>query len=96
MKINITKKVEVSETIDVDFPFYYKHCFDGVVICGKIEENKNSSIMIQEDDQSISFELEVNYEHASKVSCYFSKEYKGTEKDYLMAKHELLAKIKTL
>ena len=94
MKINIIKKVEVSETIDIDFPYYYEHDLDDAVIYGKIEENKNSSIMLNFDKSR--FEIGIDHEPAKRVSCYFAKKYKGTEKDFLMAKQELLSKIETL
>ena len=95
MKINITKTVEITECVDVDFPVYFCDSggtdYSGYEIYGKIEENGYTAIKESECfNGSKSFELCIEPFHASKYSCYLTKECASTEVEYLAAKDRLV------
>ena len=97
MKLEITREVKKTETIDIEFPYYYKHDLssdeEDVVIYGKIDEKKHTSIKIGKRywDQSIEFELEIEERGAASLACYMTDEHKSSETEYNAAKNKLLA-----
>lgn len=95
MKLKIKRKIETEETIDIEFPYYYKHdlMLDevDVIIYGKIEENKTTSIHISHNYRGgDNYELEIEKEPASNFSSYMTDEYKSNEAEYLKAKWEFI------
>lgn len=96
MKLQIIKRVEQRQTIEIEFPYYYKNDLlldeSDCVIYGKIEENQHSAITIQGCYQGgIRFELETEKKGAASLACYMTDEYKSNETEYLAAKAKLLA-----
>jgi len=96
MKLEIPRKIEQKETIEIEFPYYYKNdlLLDDVdsVIYGKIEEKRHTTIQVRNNYQGgRSFELEVEARGAASVACYMTDEYKSDEGEYLAAKAKLLA-----
>ena len=97
MKLEITRNVKQTETIEIEFPYYYK-CdlmLDDVdsVIYGKIEEKRHTKIQVSFDYRSSErrFEFVIEQRAAETLGCYMTKEYKSSEVDYLNAKAELLS-----
>ena len=95
MKLEITRKIEQRETIEIELPYYYKHdlLLDDTdsVIYGKIEEKQCTKIRVHDNYQgSVSFELEVEKIGAASAACYMTDEYKSNEAEYLDAKAKLL------
>lgn len=99
MKLEITRKIEHTETIDIEFPYYYKNDLmpddSSSIIYGKIEEMRHTSICIRHHDlrNEDSYEIEIKEEHASNFSCYMVEKYKICESEYLAAKKTALAAI---
>lgn len=97
MKLEITVQTESKQAIEIEFPYYYEYDLmldeSDSVIYGKIEENKHTSIQISTSlrNNSSSFELEINNEHASVYGCYMADKFKSNESEYLLAKAKLLA-----
>lgn len=96
MKLEITRKIEQRETINIELPYYYKHdlLIDDMdsVIYGKIEEKQCTRIWVRDDYRgSVSFEIEVEERGAASKSCYMTDEHKSNEDEYLAAKTKLLA-----
>jgi len=100
MKLEITKTVDQTETIEIEFPYYYKHdlmCDDvDSVIYGKIELERHTAIQLRYDYRSgeRSFELEVEQRPAETLGCYMTDKHKGGEVEYIDAKAKLLAAAK--
>jgi len=94
MKLEITRKVEQKEIVEIELPYYYKHdlMLDevDVVIYGKVEENKCTAIQISQG-RELEFELSVERRPAAQYGCYMADEYKSNEAEYLAAKVKLLA-----
>jgi len=95
MKLKIIRTIKEEAIIDIEFPFYYKHDLmldeADVVIYGKIEENKTTSIHVSHDyNGRNSFELEIENDPASHFSSYMTDEYKSNEDEYLKAKSKLI------
>jgi len=99
MKLEITRDVKQTETIEIEFPYYYKHdlMLDEVdsVIYGKIEEKRHTAIHVSFDYRSRErrFELEIEQRTAETLGCYMTEEHKGSEAEYLDAKAKLLAAV---
>lgn len=97
MKLEITRNIEHKETIEIEFPYYYKHdlMLDDAdsVIYGKIEEKRQTTIHVGYDYRSKerSFELEMQDIPAAVLSCYMTDKHKSSEYEYLDAKAKLLA-----
>jgi len=95
MRLEITRKVEQRETIEIEFPYYYKHDLMGdesdSVIYGKIEERKCTAIQLSYRRDEKEYSIEVEERSASAFACYMTDEYKSTEAEYLAAKFKLLA-----
>lgn len=97
MKLEITRKVEHKETVEIDLPYYFKHDLmldeADVVIYGKVEEKRCTSIKISHGygSHSNEFELSIEDRPASAYGCYMTDEYKSTETEYLAAREKLLA-----
>ncbi len=93
MKLEITRKIETKETIEIELPYYYKHDLmldsDDSVIYGKVEEKKHTAIHVSRWGKC--FDLEVEERNAASFACYMTDEYKGCEAEYLAAKAKLLA-----
>lgn len=91
MKIEIEKSVSVKETIDVEFPYYFKHDVSSdhcnSVIFGKIELNrtvtlqKNHSYVCTDD----SWELNVEGCNAWRMGRYFAADCRSEEWEFLEA-----------
>jgi hypothetical protein len=97
MQLEITRKVEKKEIIEINFPYYYRYDLlldeADVVIYGKIEEKKHTSIKITKQRLGWcgnEFELHIEKREASTLSRYMNKEYKSNEAEYLAKKTELL------
>ena len=98
MKIKIHETSKNEKIIDVEFPYYYKHILDldygDLVIYGKIEKDKCTTISEKEIGKD--FEYEINVEHwdvannATNLSAYFSDEHKSNETEFLSVKSRLL------
>jgi len=97
MKLEITRKVEQKEMIEIEFPYYYKHdlMLDDAdsVIYGKVEDRRQTRIQIGYDYRSKerSFQLEINDIPAAALACYMTDEHKSSEAEYLAAKAKLRA-----
>lgn len=97
MKLEITRNVEQRETIEIQFPYYYKHdlMFDDVdsVIYGKAEEQRNTKIHVTYgySNKERRFELEIEEKPAATVACYMTDEHSSNEAEYRAAKEKLLA-----
>lgn len=99
MKIEITTNVKTTKTVDVRLPYYYKHDLGSdhgeSIIYGKIEELEATAI--HESNWyggKVSFEIEHTPYKSIKNSgfgCYFSDEFKSSEKEFNAAKERLLA-----
>lgn len=101
MKIEVTKTLKSTDTIEVDLPYYYRHDLltdhADCIIYGKIEEDKHTSIQINQQyscSQSFSVEIEIENTSWFSLSCYLSNEYKSDEKTYTDAKNKALEIIK--
>jgi len=99
-EVKITKTVYLDEFIEVDLPYYYKHDLmedhADIVIWGKIEDDKHTSIKIQENYRTGGIELEYKTEELSNLSslyCYFGEEYKSNESQYLKANSKLISEV---
>jgi hypothetical protein len=99
MKLEIIKSIKEKQIIDIDFPYYYKHdlMLDTMdsVIYGKIEEFKNTAIIITDDylNKSNYFEFEISIEPANIMGCYMVDKHKSNELEYLTAKSKLITAI---
>ena len=100
MELKIKRTVEQEETINIDFPYYYKHDLlldhSDTVIYGKIERDRYVSITVENNGlhgNPVRFELEIKIKSAEHLSCYMTDEYKGTEKEFLDAKESMLKAI---
>lgn len=101
MKLNITRRVEVVEAIDIELPYYYRHDLmldtSESVIYGKVEESRHTAIKISCSlgDRGHEFELAVENRPAGTVGCYMTDEYRSSEDVYLAAKEQLLAAVQS-
>lgn len=103
MKLEVTRTTQQKETIEIEFPYYYKHNLmldeSDSIIYGKIEEKKCTSIQISYSyrDHETSFKLEIQTGPCvlSDNNCYMTDKYKSTEAEYLEAKTKLLAAAET-
>ncbi len=95
MKLEITRKVEHKETVEIDLPYYFKHDLmlddEDVVIYGKVEEKQCTTIKVSYGSRRNEFELNIENWPASAYGGYMTDEYKSTEAEYLAAKAKLLA-----
>ena len=98
MKLEITRKIDQNETVEIDLPYYYAHDLRvdeaDVVIYGKIEAEQSTSITIRRawvGGRGNEFELIIERCPASDFGYYMTNEYKSSEAKYLEAKAELLA-----
>jgi hypothetical protein len=97
MKLEVMRDVKQKETIEIEFPYYYKHDLmmddSDSVIYGKVEERRQTTIHLSYDYRSKerSFELEINDIHAAALACYMTDEHKSSEAEYLAAKAKMLA-----
>ncbi len=93
MKIQISKRVTVTEEVDVEFPYYYCQIIHdeetGKIIeditFGKIEEDKHVSITIFNFTKRQVFRKEVDRKPLEHHRHYFRPQYLSTEKAYLQA-----------
>lgn len=98
MKLEVTKRITRTETVNVELPYYYEHDllldWADSVIYGKIEEKRTTRIQITRHYQggTREFELEIDPRPASEFSKYLTDDdYESTEAAYLAAKAEMLA-----
>lgn len=96
MKLEIIRKVDRVEIIDIELPYYYKHDlmsdYSDSVIYGKIEEKLHTAIKVSyEYKGGIIFELESEKRNAAAMACYMTDEFKSSETEYLAAKAKMLA-----
>jgi len=98
MKLEITKNVSQTETIDVEFPFYYKNdmLLDDIdyIIYGKIEPMLHTKIHVIKNyrDKRFDFQLEHEKPNFAQLGCYFvDGDYASNEAEYLAAKTALIA-----
>ena len=90
MIVEITKKVEVRETVDIEFPYYFRHDLSNdlsdSVIFGKIEERCITTIHITTQSDVTSVEVERSDQYFKYSSCYFDPQYKSSATAYAEAK----------
>lgn len=97
MKVDIVKQVEVSTTIDVEFPYYYKYALEvdhaDIVLYGKIVEDYSVRITTTTEWGNTVLgrgpnkaNIEVNKRKLTDPSYYFAEEYKSNEAEFLKAK----------
>lgn len=90
MLIEIEKTVQVRETVEVVFPYFYKHdlMLDDCdsVIYGKIDEKEKRSIQITTRRKKISVEIERENVNWNSIGCYLADEYKSNAEEYAAAK----------
>lgn len=87
MKIKIVKNVQTVETLEVEFPYYYKQNLSGecdeIVIYGKIEENVHACIEERTDYYTgeVSYKLEMG-KYSTDLSSYFQPKYASFNEAY--------------
>ena len=98
MKIEIQKKVETTEILDIDLPYYYKQIIlldtQDLAVFGRIEENNHIAITIRSsygEHRAKGFGLEIEHRRAHTLGCYMVEKYRSNETEYLAAKAETLA-----
>lgn len=97
MKVSITKTIRTTETVDVEFPFYYKNdmLLDNCdyIIYGKIEQMLHTKIHVVNNhrDKRFDFQLEHEKPNFHSIGCYFEVDYASSEAEYLDAKRALIA-----
>jgi hypothetical protein len=83
MKIEIITTKRVKETIDVDFPYYYKQdlCSDysDTVIYGKIMGEFEVTI---KEDESYNGKISYEIEKCFRSDYYFTDEYKSSKEEF--------------
>lgn len=102
MKIEITKSVDVKETIDIEWPYYCvsDHCgdYDTHMIYRKIMKSFVYTIIekigfhyyVANPEERINYEIE-REERDRGHDCYFASEYKSTKEEYDAAKSRAAA-----
>jgi hypothetical protein len=98
MKLTIKRMIEKTETIDIEFPYYYKYDLlldeTDSVIYGKIEEHQVTMIQLTfRHDGYSSYELEIDKKPATHFACYMTDKYKSDENEYLQAMAKMTAAI---
>lgn len=92
MKIEITTLKRVKKTIEVDFPYYYKHDlmsdYGDTVIYGKIMPGYEITI---KEGKSYNGKKTYEIEKDSQSDCYFTKEYKSNKEEFESVKVRALA-----
>lgn len=102
MKLEIKRKVEQTEIVDIDLPYYFKHDLSNddaeYVIYGKVERTMCVKIKISRAYNSRSHEFEIAIEDlpAAAYGCYMTHEHQSSEAEYLSAKTNLLEAIQEL
>ena len=95
MKLEITKRVEQRETIEISLPHYFKHDLmldtSDTVIYGKIEEKRCTKIQIARCGTDIEIEISIEARPARQYGCCMTDEYASDEAEYLRAKETLLS-----
>jgi hypothetical protein len=90
MKLELEVKQPQKITIDIEFPFYYRHDFDWnngeSYLIGKITENKKGFIINYTDNGfgeiKYEFEIEENISYSSYFSYITDNWYKSSEQEY--------------
>ena len=94
MKVEVTRKVEVKETVEVELPFFYQHDLmvdhADVVIYGKVEDGKATKITVSKG-RSTRYELETEQCRVSAFGCYMTEEYASTQAKFEEVQAELVA-----
>ena len=101
MRVEVTKTIKTKETVDVTFPYYYKHDLmldeGDFVIYGKIDEKEHVSIKIsvsyRSDVRGVEVEKQTTNWHS--VSCYLEDEYRSNVGEYEQAKSQAMEAIKS-
>jgi len=104
MKIEIQETTKRNKIIDVTLPYYYKHEIDLdnddcdiVIIYGKIEDGKYTSISEKERGSDLEYGLEIRkLKSFTYLSEYFSDKYKGSEAEFLSAKSRFLSALNNI
>lgn len=96
MKIEIEETSKKKKAIDIAFPYFYKHVIDleygEIVIFGKIEEKKLTTISERENGVNFEYELEVEeIKNFLNLSACFSDKHKSNEAEFISAKSRLLS-----
>ncbi len=79
--MEVKVKKEISETVVIETPYYYKHDLDDCVIYGKIEETKTISIEIPQhfkDSREYTMEIDVSNVDGS----YLADKYKSDKEEF--------------
>lgn len=97
MKIEITKRIEQIETIEVDLPYYYIYDlmsdYGESIIYGKIEERCHTSIKEEtyKDQEKYEIEKEEHYSiKNSGLANYFDKKHHSTQEEYETVKQRCM------
>ena len=98
MKVEITRTISQRETIDVEFPYYYKSDMllddSDYIIYGKIEPMLHTKIHVINNyrDKRFDFQLEHAKPNFAQLGCYLvDGGYESNEAEYLAAKTALIA-----
>lgn len=97
MKVEITKRVETKEEIEIDLPYYYSYDCGGddynCDVFGKVEDGKCTSIRINFSyrDGREAFEIEFEKMPLSSMNSQLDPKNKSTEADFLEAKAKMLS-----
>lgn len=102
MLLEVVRNIKVKETINVEFPYYYKqdlyqeNCDS--IIYGKIEENKHTSIQVTEYyiSKECEFTLKIENHPATYYSEFMVNDYKSNPIRFIKAKHKMLKAVKDL
>lgn len=96
MEIEIEIINKKKKMVDIEFPYFYKHIIhldDGeVVIFGKIERDKVTTISEKEIGNNFEYEFAVEeIRNFINISAYFSDEHKSSEEEFMSAKKRLVS-----
>lgn len=98
MKLKIKRHIEQEQTIDINFPYYYKIIREGdkciYTVYGKLEINKHLSIIRTEceDDEMDSYECEFRQEKAEDAWVFENVEL-ISEEEFREVRNEFINKI---
>ena len=92
MKVEVTRTTKTKEMVEVNLPYFYRHDVDldygNYVIFGKIDEDWHRSVKIRLHYLSglRAVEIESEFTHWDRLSCYLADEYKSNATEYERAK----------
>lgn len=100
MQVEMIKKVESKETVEIEVPYYYLHDVGDTGdyhVYGKIEDRRLITITVQGYPERVGFDLEIDARHISTCGEFMSSPYwKSTEAEFLKAKADMLAALQSV